>query len=70
MAGLHHHLNGQAFEQTPGDGEGQKSLGCCSPWRCEEVAKVAKTHDLATEQQQQQKLIRDIFSGGAFRLLM
>ena len=49
-----------------------RSLGCCSPWRCEEVAKVAKvakTHDLVTEQQQQ-KLIRDIFSGEDFRLLM
>ena len=20
------------FEQTPGDGEGQESLACCSPW--------------------------------------
>ena len=20
------------FEQTPGDGEGQRSLACCSPW--------------------------------------
>ena len=27
-----HQLNGQEFEHTPGDGEGQGSLGCCSPW--------------------------------------
>ena len=26
MAGLHHHLNGQAFEQTPGAGDGQGGL--------------------------------------------
>ena len=32
MVGWHHWLNGQEFEQTPGDGEGQGSLVCCSPW--------------------------------------
>ena len=25
------------FEQTPGDGEGQGSLACCSPWDCKEL---------------------------------
>ena len=25
-------ISGQEFEQTPGDGEGQWSLACCSPW--------------------------------------
>ena len=34
MAGWHHQLNGQEFEQTPGDSEGQGSLGCCSQWGC------------------------------------
>ena len=28
----HHRLNGHESEQTPGDGEGQGSLVCCSPW--------------------------------------
>ena len=32
MVGWHHRLNGHEFEQTPGDGEGQWSLACCSPW--------------------------------------
>ena len=32
MVGGYHQLNGQEFEQTPGDGEGQGSLGCCNPW--------------------------------------
>ena len=31
MVGWHHRLNGHEFEQTPGDGEGQESLACCSP---------------------------------------
>ena len=30
--GRHHQLNGHEFEQTPGDGERQGSLACCSPW--------------------------------------
>ena len=32
MVGWHHQLNGCEFEQAPGDGEGQGSLVCCSPW--------------------------------------
>ena len=32
MVGWHHRLNGCEFEQIPEDGEGQRSLVCCSPW--------------------------------------
>ena len=32
MVGWHHWPNGHEFEQTSGDSEGQRSLGCCSPW--------------------------------------
>ena len=32
MVGWHHRLNGHEFEPTPGVGEGQGSLACCSPW--------------------------------------
>ena len=32
MVGWHHQLNGHEFDQTLGDGEGQGSLACCSPW--------------------------------------
>ena len=27
-----HYVNGHEFEQAPGDGKGQGSLACCSPW--------------------------------------
>ena len=47
MVGWHHWLNGHEFEQTSGDGEGQRSLVCSSPWASPKVG-----HDLATEQQQ------------------
>ena len=31
MVGWHHPRSGHEFERTPGDGEGQGSLACCSP---------------------------------------
>ena len=37
MVGWHHQLNGHEFEQTLGDGEGQGSLACCSPWGYKEL---------------------------------
>ena len=32
MAGWRHLFNGRELGQTPGGGEGQGSLACCSPW--------------------------------------
>ena len=32
MVGWHHWLSAHEFEQTPGDGKGQGSLVCYSPW--------------------------------------
>ena len=32
MVGEHHRLDGHESEQAPGEGEGQGSLVCCSPW--------------------------------------
>ena len=37
MVGWHHQLDGHEFEQALGDGEGQESLECCSPWGRKEV---------------------------------
>ena len=34
---IEHLLNGHASEQTPGDGEGQGNLACCSPWGRKEL---------------------------------
>ena len=30
-------VNGHEFEQALGDGEGQESLACCSPWGHKEL---------------------------------
>ena len=32
MVGWHHRLSGHELGQTLGDGEGQRSLVCFSPW--------------------------------------
>ena len=32
VVGWHHLLNEQEYAQTPGVGDGQGSLACCSPW--------------------------------------
>ena len=37
MVGRHHRVNGHAFEQTLGDGEGQGNLACYSPWGHKEL---------------------------------
>ena len=36
MVGWHHRLDGHEFEKAPGDGYGQGSLVCYSPWGCKE----------------------------------
>ena len=36
MVGWHHRLDGHEFEQSPGAGDGQGGLVCCSPWGCRE----------------------------------
>ena len=35
MVGWHHRLN--EFQLTPGVGDGQGSLACCSPWGHKEL---------------------------------
>ena len=37
MAGWHHRCNEHELGQTPGDGEGQGDLICCSPWGRKEM---------------------------------
>ena len=36
MVGWRHQRNGHEFEQSPGVGDGQGSLECCSPWGLKE----------------------------------
>ena len=37
MARWHYRCNGHELGQTYRDGEGQRSLACCSPWGCKEL---------------------------------
>ena len=45
MVGWHHRLNGYEFEQTPGNGEGQGILVCCSPWDHKESDKTEQLNN-------------------------
>ena len=49
MVGWHHQLNGYEFEQTPGDGERQGSLACCSPWSYRESYMTEQLNDKVSE---------------------
>ena len=42
MTEWHHRHNGHEVEQAPGDGEGQGSLECCSPWGLKELDKTER----------------------------
>ena len=46
MVGQHHSFNKHELGQTPGDGEGQGGLVCCSPWGHKELD---MTEQLSTE---------------------
>ena len=45
MAGWHHRLNGHGSGWTPGVGDGQGGLACCSPWGRKET----RLSDLSTQ---------------------
>ena len=45
IVGWHLQLNGQEFEQTPGDSEGQGSLVCCSSWGHKESDRAERLHN-------------------------
>ena len=52
MAGWHHCLDGQEFEQALGVGDGQRGLTCCGPW--------GRKESDTTEQLNWTELISDI----------
>ena len=45
MRWLDHRLNGHEFDQALGDGEGQGSLACCSPWGCKESDRTERLNN-------------------------
>ena len=45
MVGWHHRLDEHEFEQALGDGEGQGSLTCCSPWGCKESDRTERLNN-------------------------
>ena len=58
MIGWHHRLNGHEFEQTLGDGDGQGSLACCSPWGPKELDTTERLNN-------KELMIEQVLVGGA-----
>ena len=48
MAGWYHQLSGHEFEQALGNGEGQGSLACCSPWGRKELDRTEQLDNTTT----------------------
>ena len=49
MVGWHHQLNGHEFEKTPGVGDGQGGLACCSPWGRKESDTTERLNSMLRE---------------------
>ena len=62
--GCHHQLNGQEFEQAPGDGEEQGSLACCSTWGCKESDTTERLNNNNNNHDIKTKLVS--YHGGVF----
>ena len=45
MVGWHHQLNEDDLEQTLRDGEEQRNLVCCSPWKCKESDMIERLNN-------------------------
>ena len=53
IVGWHHQLNGHEFKQALGDGEGQGSLACCSPWGRKESDKTEQLNKNCVDEEEQ-----------------
>ena len=50
MAEWHHQCNEHELGRTPGDGEGQGSLMCCSPWGHKELGMTGRLNNSLSTQ--------------------
>ena len=66
MVGWHHQFKGRELGQTLGDGEGQGSLACCTPWGQEESDMTWWLND---QSEVYQKCLQDKASGGSWGFL-
>ena len=57
MVGWHHRLNGHGFGWTPGVGDGQGSLACCSSWGRKESPRLSDWTEYWIEQITGRKLM-------------
>ena len=63
MVGWHHRLHGHEFERTPGVGDGQGGLACCSPWGRKE-SDTTDNEDLVTEHSKVYGILQETLDDG------
>ena len=68
MVGWHHQLNGHEFEQTLGDGDGQGSLACCSPWGRKESDTTERLNNKIIHSKQNMEVVFDSFLNFIFHI--
>ena len=61
IVGHYHQLNGHEFEQALGDGEGQGSLACCSPWRRKESDMTERLNLTEIPKKKMNKILRHFY---------
>ena len=52
MVGWHHRLSGRECESSPGVGDGQEGLVCCSPWSCKELDMTERLNSAVLKEEQ------------------
>ena len=67
MVGWHHRLNGHEFEETPGVGDRQEGLVCCSPWGCKESDMTEQQHWTEEEEKRPELSLSQSHENGARR---
>ena len=63
MVGWHHRLSGHELGQTLGDGDGQGSLLCCSPWGCNELDRTERLNNSKKHSVHQSGFLNNLESG-------
>ena len=62
MAGWHHRLKEHESESTPGVGDGQGGLACCSPWGLKESDTTEWLNQTETASEEYTRILKSFFS--------
>ena len=70
MVRQYHWLDGDEFEQTPGDSEGQGSWACCSPWGGRDLDTTEWLNNKTCNRESSPYFKRDVYQILEFKVYM